>query len=273
MIRIVTPVLSAWLFLGSVASAGDCTGDPGFALSITPDVAILGDPIDIKFEAPPGNLVVVMSSLGQGPTPTAFGELCLDFPPIFTVAIVMPPTGVVNTPSYMHCEPGFSGTAFYLQFVSVGPGGNGISNLASATGIDQGNGCNLCITSTKPAILRMRYTGKDCSASSHSQDPSAVTCSGDPMFQQPVRVVAQSHKTLGQKNAHVYFDGIVQVGQIFDLDAANAGLSRLKGETFLFVLDDEENVIHAVGFHTSCSQPLHFFDNYGAFELLAYIGE
>ena len=60
--------------------------------------------------------------------------------------------------------------------------------------------------------------------------------------------------------------------EIFDIDAANAGEDKLKSETWIHLIDGDM-LLQTVGFHTSCSQPLHVGDQFGASLLVGCLGE
>lgn len=112
----------------------------------------------------------------------------------------------------------------------------------------------------KPACLSLIYTGDDCSATSHSQDESKVGCSGDPMFASPVRIVVYDGND-------VFFDGEVELGQAFEVAAANADEDQLGSNTDVDIYDLEGNLLQQVFFHTSCSQDLFKGNQFGALEV------
>jgi hypothetical protein len=120
---------------------GDCSGDPGFTLTV-PAEAPIGEFIDICTSAPAGDLVALLASLGQGPTVTPYGTLCLDFPPLVLFTFVMPRGGSRCFHRYITCTPDLVGVTGYLQFVALEPSGaaDGISNQKSITVVDHG-GC------------------------------------------------------------------------------------------------------------------------------------
>jgi len=270
------PILAACAvaFMVCPVQADDCDGDAGYTLTATPNVAGLGDPVEICLTAPAQDTIFLFISDGPGPTPSPVGPLCIDLPAVLLFSFGMPGAGSFCFPTFMHCTPSLDGFTFYGQFVSVatdGSGRRGRSNQATVTGVDGGNGCNFCTRNNKAALLRMRYTGEDCSASDHSQEPGSVTCEGDPAFAPSVRLVVQDKPDLTDGHREIYFDGTVQLGGLFDIDAAAIGRTQLKGETWILALDANDTLIHRVGFHTSCSQPLHGYDQYGAFELVAFV--
>lgn len=269
-------VLSVSTLLGHSAQAQDCSGDPGYSLTATPQVASLGDPVELSLTAPAGDLVLFLVSAGPGPVNTRVGSLCVDLPLMLIYSTSMPVSGQLTIPTYMHCQPALNGFTYYMQFASLATDGSdrsGRSNMTTVTGQDNGNGCNFCVRNTKATMLRMRYTGDNCSASHHSQDPNAVTCEGDPAFAPSVHVIVQDKPYLTSGHRSIYFDGIVALNGVFDIEASAIGRSRMKGETYILALDAAGNVIHRVGFHTSCSEPLHGYDQFGAFSLLAFVAE
>jgi len=117
-----------------------------------------------------------------------------------------------------------------------------------------------CCDAGKPARLTMVYTGEDCSASSHSQDAGKATCSGDPGGESQVEIIASN-----TSGSNVYFQGIVDLGGAFDMDAANAGRDRLESATRVQVFRIADGaLLQDIEFHTSCSQPLFRGDQFGS---------
>jgi hypothetical protein len=122
---------------------------------------------------------------------------------------------------------------------------------------------------TKPNALTMKYTGDGCEATHHSQAAGKVICSGDPNDATPVYIVAKS-----LDGSKTYFGGIVELGSTFDIDATNAGTTRLDTNTvakiYTVVNGGQGTLLQTVQFHTSCSQPLIYGDQYGSLELVGY---
>jgi hypothetical protein len=57
----------------------------------------------------------------------------------------------------------------------------------------------------------MQYTGEDCSATHHSQDPSKVNCDGDPNYDSNVWIRATDKSDFYDCSAKVWFEGWVLV--------------------------------------------------------------
>jgi hypothetical protein len=120
----------------------------------------------------------------------------------------------------------------------------------------------------------LEYTGDDCTATSHSQDPAKVSCSGDPAGAGLVHIRATNKGNLDDDRAKVWFDGQVGLNELFVLDAANAGKSSLGSNTWIHILDAAGNtVLQTIKFHTSCSQLLFIDDQFGAVALRECIGQ
>jgi len=127
--------------------------------------------------------------------------------------------------------------------------------------------------SGKPQKLTMVYTGDSCAASNHAQDPSKVVCEGDPAYMGVVRIIATDKDDPNHQKARIFFDGEVALGQSFDIDADNTDLTRLRGDTRVFIYDLDGNLLQFVQFHTSCSQPLRPGDQYGSLQLIDFVVE
>ncbi|MCB0735580.1 MAG: hypothetical protein KDC76_13440, partial [Bacteroidetes bacterium] len=123
-----------------------------------------------------------------------------------------------------------------------------------------------CTGKNKPVKIEFTYTGESCSATSSHQDSDKYGCSGDPQDDQSVYIVAANKSYL--PSALIWFSGTVSIDSSFVIDAANAGESRLKGETYIQVFDQQNGTkLQEVYFHTSCSQPLIAGDQYGSIYL------
>jgi hypothetical protein len=126
-----------------------------------------------------------------------------------------------------------------------------------------GEGGDACASGLKPQKIEMRYTGKDCSNSSHQQQAGKVICSGDPQFAQPVRILASD-----DDGSPVYFDGQVALNGTFTIDATVVGARTLTTDTRMRIFSLQGQLLQSVEFHTSCSQPLDENDRFGSLEVV-----
>lgn len=134
-------------------------------------------------------------------------------------------------------------------------------------------GASFCTGKAKPQVLTMQYTGEDCSATSHSQDPSKVSCTGNPALASPVRIVASDKANPSDKKAKVWFDGTVVLNGMFDLDAATAGETKLSADTYVSIFSSTGTFLQSIKFHTSCSQPLNQGDQFGSLVAVGFVPE
>jgi hypothetical protein len=125
--------------MGKCKPRADCSGDPGFSLVVPAQVGI-GEAFDMCLNAPGGDSIALLGSLGQGPTKTPYGTFCLDFPPIVVFAFVMPGNGSRCFHRYIDCDPTLVGVTGYLQFIALHPEGDvdGLSNQSAVTVVDHG---------------------------------------------------------------------------------------------------------------------------------------
>lgn len=131
---------------------------------------------------------------------------------------------------------------------------------------DGGHGCD----DGKARALTMKYTGDDCDATNHDQDPGDVACSGDPMNAPVVRIVVSDRADPDAANAKVWFDGMVALGAEFAIDATNAGETQLRSNAHVRISDTEGVVLQTIKFHVSCSQPLNVGDQFGSLLLTGF---
>ena len=130
-------------------------------------------------------------------------------------------------------------------------------------------GADICEDEGPPRILTVQYTGEGCSATSHQQDPGQVRCIGDPGLAPLVRVVAAMEVGGGW----VWFDGMVALGETFDIDAANGGQANLKSKILIELFDPTGVPLQTVGFHTSCSQPLNVGNQFGSILITDFVND
>jgi len=129
----------------------------------------------------------------------------------------------------------------------------------------------VCESGQKPQALVMQYTGDN--ASSHSQDASKVAIEGNPLGATTVRIVAASKADVDDPKAEIYFDGEVNFGETFAIDALLAGKAKLKAETHVSIFAPDGELLQTVKFHTSCSQPLILGNRFGAIDLVGFVGD
>jgi len=123
----------------------------------------------------------------------------------------------------------------------------------------------------KAEALVMQYTGDN--VVDHSQDPCKVDVTGDPEDASPVRIVAASRADIDDPKAKIYFDGEVNLGETFAIDALLAGRSKLGSQTYVQIFAETGEFLGSARFHTSLSQPLVLGDQFGAIRLVGFIGD
>lgn len=123
---------------------------------------------------------------------------------------------------------------------------------------------DICDTG-KPQALEMIYTGEDCSATMHTQNASEVECDDFGPLPDQVRIIAT-----GDPHDNLWFDGIVNVGETYSIDATNDGETKLRPRTFIEIQDLMGNTLQFVEFHTSCSQDLFIGNQFGANRIVGF---
>jgi len=114
----------------------------------------------------------------------------------------------------------------------------------------------------------MQYTGKNCAASNNDQDPKKTQCEGDPRFESEVFIRASDKENPDDSKAKVWFEGMVELDDTFDIDATNAGDDKLKSSTWALIYGSRGGrLLQKINFHTSCSQPLAIGDQFGSLVL------
>lgn len=164
----------------------------------------------------------------------------------------------------------------------IGPGQvEGDFEVIAATSLDGGTVCPVgaggvsqCEDGKAQAIV-MQYTAKSCSESSNSQDPSKTSCDDFlSLGTDDVFIVASDKDDLNDSKAKIWFEGIVELGEKFTIDALAEGEDKLKSSTHVFVFSaDGLDLLQQIEFHTSCSQPLNFGDTFGSVKLVHFVPE
>lgn len=119
--------------------------------------------------------------------------------------------------------------------------------------------------------------GADCDPShGNTQDPGKVQCQCDALLNPDdvVYVIAANKNKLNDKKTKIWFEGIVAVGETFDIDASYAGKSKLDANTYVFIFDSMGGtLLQTIQFHTSCSQPLNVEDIFCSLKLVEFVPE
>lgn len=129
--------LRSLLFAAACATAPLHAGDDTCTLSTDPTVEV-GDTFEICITAPAGDMVFLIISATEGPTPTAFGTFDVGLPPIVTYVFPMPAIPTLCIDHVAHCDPSIVGLTGYFQFLALDmqSGESCISNQTSVTVID-----------------------------------------------------------------------------------------------------------------------------------------
>lgn len=140
-----------------------------------------------------------------------------------------------------------------------------VSSMETITAIEPPPGPEDCCESgNKLQQILVTYTGEGCDATMHSQKPNKVKCEGDP-FGADAHIRATDRKNPNDTGGKIWFEGDVNVGEQFIIDANNAGKSKLKSKTYIHVFDQTTgDLLQTLKFHTSCSQPLFVGDQFGS---------
>lgn len=262
-------------FAVSLLLAGPAAAQITPVLSLIPNKPVYGpgEQVTLNVQGAPNTLTLLGVDLDPGPIIVPTGTLHLGLSPAFSSRMaVTDGSGSVDWTASHDCQDPVFGVTFYVQAIQLPVGRRAqLSNGESALWDDLTGACgDLCQGGgVKPAIITLEYTGEDCSATSHSQTPSLVNCSGDPAMAPMVHVIAHD-----PPNKNIWFEGDVALGDTFDLMAAAAGATRLKGETIVDLYDvNTSALLQSVEFHTSCSEPLFIGDQFGGVEVRAMVLE
>jgi hypothetical protein len=133
-----------------------------------------------------------------------------------------------------------------------------------------GGSQDCCEETGKIVSITIRYTGDNCSATSHNQESSKVSCSGNLNGTQQVKITLSTSSNGGGDK---YFSGTVSLDGTFEAKASSAGESKFKANTYFFITDLQNRVLQSGFFHTSCSQPIGSGDQFGALRIVGITGE
>ncbi|MEQ8765222.1 MAG: hypothetical protein RL885_14910 [Planctomycetota bacterium] len=116
--RMAVILMMAWA-AGSAHAFQECPGDPGYVLTVDRNIPT-GAVAQATLDAPGAADARLLFSNGPGPTPSAFGDLCVTFPlnsPPYP--IVIPASGQTTFDCEVPCEPKLVGRKIYMQFVAI----------------------------------------------------------------------------------------------------------------------------------------------------------
>ena len=119
----------------------------------------------------------------------------------------------------------------------------------------------------KVVDMTFRYEASPCAGSEHFQGDK-VDCDDFGELPESILVRATDKKKPDDDGARVWFDGIVERGGTYTLNAANADEEKLKGDTYLYAYSLDGELLQSLRFHSSCSKPLSPGDVFGAHRLV-----
>jgi hypothetical protein len=130
---------------------------------------------------------------------------------------------------------------------------------------------DLCDTG-KPAVLTLQYTS-ELQPVVTAQNPDKWSIQGDATGYEEVYIIANDNSN--PDSGKQWFAGAVDsFNPTFEVDASNAGSSRLSTETWIHIYEYEDGpLLQKVRFHTSCSQPIRLGDQYGSISIVGFEAE
>jgi hypothetical protein len=152
MSRIAVSLSLLWALALSSPASGQCgTGD---GILDMPDLAPIGSLITVNVDAPPpATAAALFFSLGQGPVDFGtYGTICLDFPALVGIVLLLDGNGHAEIQAEVPCEPATVGIPVYGQFLVCSPGVGAQSHGSSnqdVTTIDEGVGLGSFCTHTQ----------------------------------------------------------------------------------------------------------------------------
>ena len=121
----------------------------------------------------------------------------------------------------------------------------------------------------RPYAATMLFNGGGCEQSDNTQNLK-FTCEdfeGGPSTSEPAYIIVTDIKGLGI----TYFEGPVEVGELFDL---NDNEELFEPDMFISIFTpDQSTLLQKVQFHTSCSRNLELLNRFGASQLVEFINE
>lgn len=126
----------------AAATAQNCNGKQGWILGLS-DTVEIGSTVTIDFTGPVNEMALLMVSTGQGPIPSKYGTICLDFPLVAQAMVNLDAQGLATLDVDIACDPALVGVTVYSQFITCRPN-KGISNQVATTFIDAIHSGDLC---------------------------------------------------------------------------------------------------------------------------------
>jgi hypothetical protein len=130
-------VLAASFLVPAAPLVAQCEGDAGCEIS-GPDTAPIGTQIDLALTGPANEIGLLMISLGDGPTNSPYGPLCVDFPLVNAVLFQFDGEGNADISGSHPCDPAIVGITVFIQFITAAPS-RCVSNMHDLTFVD-----NIC---------------------------------------------------------------------------------------------------------------------------------
>ncbi|RLD02686.1 MAG: hypothetical protein DRI65_14415 [Chloroflexota bacterium] len=116
----------------------------------------------------------------------------------------------------------------------------------------------------KVKVLSLRYVGGSCDDTTNTQE-GKLKCEDYGSLEDSVTVIATDKK--GDKT---FFNGDnISIGNIVDVEAANANKKELEAETLLQIYAASGGLLQSLTIHTSCSKALNIGDRLGGFEVVS----
>lgn len=170
-------VLISLVSVGSVllpsaafARSGDCSGT-GWSLQCPPQVALGGSGVLELIGPGGGDIALIMASLGEGPTQTNYGTICLDFPLLVNFLIPLANDGTASLPFNVPDIPGIACTTIHLQFLTCVQQ-RGLSNQCSVTLVDET--CGDCLVIIDLDTIDNDISTIEAAAASHNELPGVL---------------------------------------------------------------------------------------------------
>ncbi|MCO6454696.1 MAG: DUF11 domain-containing protein [Pirellulaceae bacterium] len=133
---------------------------------------------------------------------------------------------------------------------------------------------DVCTTGEHPQRLNLRYTASDEFDNSQGDKAVIRVDNGSLEGVSSVSIRVTNDPNAFRADAESYFDGPVEEGEVFGLDATLAGRSSLPARVYIHLLDALSGVLlRTVEVHTSCSAPLVLGDTYAGVQLVGFVGD